>query len=455
MSVGVPAMKLSRIFLFPLLAMLSVALLSLGMTAAPSRSADNVSLKEFPLPGVFEPYVIANGPDGNMWFTDREGDQLGKLVSGTGQVTLYPLATDARPWGIAAGPDGNVWFTENRGNRIGKINPTTGAISHYDLAADAQPWEIVAGPDGNMWFTEFSGNKIGKINPTTGAISTTSLAVGYRPSGIAVGPDRHLWFTSVDTSKIGKHVPATGATTYYDLGTGSIGAYGITAGSGNSLWFTVPQLNKIGRITVAGQVSLADVPSATSQPLQITTRANGEAWFTEASVGKVASAVDLSNPIQEYAIPNSPARTIGITTDAQGDIWFTTLRPQGAGLGRFTVTPIAPPAPGAQPAADPLPTISIPGKVTGLKIKWNKKKRKLIARWGASPNADKYQVRISKHYKLKTRAKKIKKFRAWQSISKNKHAFNKIKKKKKYKIEVRGTAKDVEGDKKVKYFKTR
>jgi streptogramin lyase len=68
------------------------------------------------------------------------------------------------PQGIAAGPDGNLWFTEYNGNRIGRITPA-GVITEYSagMSAGASPWSIAAGPDGNMWFTEFNGNAIGRI----------------------------------------------------------------------------------------------------------------------------------------------------------------------------------------------------------------------------------------------------------------------------------------------------
>jgi len=57
----------------------------------------------------------------------------------------------------AVGPDGNIWFTETYGNQIGKISLTNSKIFTYDLAndsANASSHGIVAGPDGNLWFTE-------------------------------------------------------------------------------------------------------------------------------------------------------------------------------------------------------------------------------------------------------------------------------------------------------------
>ena len=42
-------------------------------------------------------------------------------------ITEFNVPTPGgRPWGITAGPDGALWFTEFQGNQIGRI--TTGVV---------------------------------------------------------------------------------------------------------------------------------------------------------------------------------------------------------------------------------------------------------------------------------------------------------------------------------------
>jgi len=93
------------------------------------------------------------------------GACCGSSGGGTGTVTEFPTpTTDSAPWGIAAGPDGNLWFTETNGNKIGRIT-TSGTITEFPLpTAGSGPSDIAAGPDGNLWFTEGAG-KIGRIKP--------------------------------------------------------------------------------------------------------------------------------------------------------------------------------------------------------------------------------------------------------------------------------------------------
>ena len=62
------------------------------------------------------------------------------------------------PNSIVTGSDGNLWFTEFNGNKIGMINPTTHAITEFTPPAAKSNYAglggIAAGPDGNLWFTE-------------------------------------------------------------------------------------------------------------------------------------------------------------------------------------------------------------------------------------------------------------------------------------------------------------
>src|SRR6185295_10119984 len=67
---------------------------------------------------------------------------------------------------ITAGPDGNMWFTEFQGNRIGWIT-TSGVITEFNTCVNeaTAPFGITLGADGNLWFTESNVDRIGRITP--------------------------------------------------------------------------------------------------------------------------------------------------------------------------------------------------------------------------------------------------------------------------------------------------
>ena len=102
------------------------------------------TVNNFPTPTAnSEPYAIAVGSDGNLWFTEFNTNQIGMINPTTHAIAEFPIPTaGSEPYGIAAGPDGNLWFAEYNGNQIGMINPTTHAIAEFPIpTADGRPWD--------------------------------------------------------------------------------------------------------------------------------------------------------------------------------------------------------------------------------------------------------------------------------------------------------------------------
>jgi streptogramin lyase len=69
------------------------------------------ALSQFPVPSSEQPYQIATGADGNLWFTIFNGyptaaPQLIWRMTTAGVFTSYP--TSGNPFGITQGPDGAI-----------------------------------------------------------------------------------------------------------------------------------------------------------------------------------------------------------------------------------------------------------------------------------------------------------------------------------------------------------
>ena len=89
-----------------------------------------------------------------------------RKITASGVVTEYStgITPQAGPDHIVLGPDGNLWFTELQGNRLGRVTPS-GAITEYSagISSDANLIDIVVGADGRLWFTEFHTARIGAL----------------------------------------------------------------------------------------------------------------------------------------------------------------------------------------------------------------------------------------------------------------------------------------------------
>src|SRR6266540_520654 len=155
-------MRLGRVVLI----LVSVGVL-IGITGVPADATKRITVHSIPTAGSV-PIGIVSGPDGNLWFTEYIGNNIGRITT-EGAITEYPIPTGfARPLSIASGPDGNLWFTEfqQSANNIGRIT-THGVITEYPVpTASGQPQGVASGPDQRIWFVETNGNKVGALRPS-------------------------------------------------------------------------------------------------------------------------------------------------------------------------------------------------------------------------------------------------------------------------------------------------
>jgi streptogramin lyase len=305
------------------------------------------TITEFPLPAPNKtPYGITAGPDGALWFTELDGNKIGRITT-AGTITEFNIPTGgSNPISIAAGSDGALWFTEGNGNKIGRI-PTTATpgdpqITEFALTAGSFPYGITAGPDGALWFVEWNGNKIGRI--TTAGVITEFLipTAGSNPSDITAGPDGALWFTEHSGNKIGR-ITTAGAITEFDMPTALSQPNDITAGPDGALWFTENGNNKIGRIPTTAtpgnpQITEFTVRTANSIPEDIVVGSDGALWFTEYGgnkIGRMTTAGAISE-WQQFEFDATPGSVpLGITAGPDGALWFTERNNNT--IGRLTV----------------------------------------------------------------------------------------------------------------------
>jgi virginiamycin B lyase len=153
-----------------------------------------------------EPAADVLGPDGNIWFVENMGDNVGNITP-AGKVTECNVgfAGFSNSFGIATGADGRIWFADPAAQRIGAINTDCSGLTYYSTGLTGQPDSIVAGPDGNLYFGEFSPT-VGRIT-TAGVITEFPLTASegsFPVLSLTVGPDKNIWFSNNAHSQVGK-----------------------------------------------------------------------------------------------------------------------------------------------------------------------------------------------------------------------------------------------------------
>ena len=174
-------------------------------------------------------------------------------------VSLFLFASDIQASGVVEyalptpgnnalelvlGPDGNFWFADTAGNEIGYIT-SQGVVKEFSLPiAKSAPADLIVGPDGNLWFTEVAPPRIGRIS-TAGVIREFMLPDPNRIARLLrSGPDGNLWFL-VDSpviSQPGKkeiaRISTSGSLTFFPLPELSVGYFaGLTPDRVNKLLY--------------------------------------------------------------------------------------------------------------------------------------------------------------------------------------------------------------------------
>ena len=85
-----------------------------------------------------EPYIAIEGPDRKSVVLREPAPRksAASIRAPARSASSRLPSRDSMPVGIAAGGDGNLWFTEKAGNRVGRIS-LSGAIAEY-RASDRQ-----------------------------------------------------------------------------------------------------------------------------------------------------------------------------------------------------------------------------------------------------------------------------------------------------------------------------
>jgi streptogramin lyase len=351
--------------------------LSATLVASASASASLVGeVTEFSTGITVEslPSKITVGPEGDLWFTERNNNLKGSKVARmtpTGEVTEFPVLAFSEPQGITLGPEGKLWFAEVNNpectsechSKVGRIDPTTHAVEEFStgITAGSQPWEIAAGPDGNLWFSERTGpvgfaGQMARINPTTHEVREFKAGItgDTEPAGVTAGPDGNVWFTEEAGNRIGRITPS-GTITEFPIPSANSQPVAIVTGSDGNLWFAEQDSVKIGRITPAGTITEFPLPSPDNEPRAIAAGPDGNIWFAmdNGDVGRITPTGVVTTC------------TTGISGDIEGltagpdeSMWFAEYYEGRIGKITATGTGLAPNcSSGATPApAGPAPT---------------------------------------------------------------------------------------------------
>lgn len=186
----------------------SLEILSVGTTVRYLYSA-----YQLPSPNS-EPYRLALA-DGSVWFTQRQGNRIGRLEIADGSITEYDVPTPGSgPNGIDIASDGRVWFVQSQSDQLAVLQPANGTIQEFSLGRSGLGLELVdSSASGIVWMTAPSANLLISYRPAAHVIDYVAVRdpTGSPGTlrGIAVTRDGMPWVSTKEIAKFGYYLFGT------------------------------------------------------------------------------------------------------------------------------------------------------------------------------------------------------------------------------------------------------
>ena len=243
------------------------------------------SLTEFPVDCNFCIITdIAQGPSDILYFTSND-PTLGRFTTAGQQLASIPMPNSSALGGDLAIHGDDIWITDFNNDSLWRYNITAGQFTQFPVP---EPADVAVDNLGRVWFSAPLDGTIDELDPATGAVTPTN-AGGLIPRELAVATDGQIWFTARFTPQgVGRLSPDTNPRTVATFPLANVGPQGIAASPDGSVWFTQTTKGNIANLDNAGVYTEAKTVKG-SQPFGITVAPNGDPWYAMMSANKIAT----------------------------------------------------------------------------------------------------------------------------------------------------------------------
>src|SRR6185312_6032255 len=130
-----------------------------GGPAITSFDPKTNEFKHYDLGGTYGVTLAANG---DVWFTSFVAAGPIARISKDGKLSKFYPPTKGKPQRLELDKDGNVWFTERERDKLGRFDPKTETVTEYPFPqSEISMREFFLDSKGRMWFGSSDNNKVG------------------------------------------------------------------------------------------------------------------------------------------------------------------------------------------------------------------------------------------------------------------------------------------------------
>ena len=278
------------------------------------RYFDDFVPMQAPLTGIRD---FAFGPDGNLYATSLQSDQVLEYDGKTGAIVrvVVPQGADPSgadplqsPWALTFGPDGNLYVAGQLSNNVLRYNMTTGAIDEFipSSAGVYQPRGLTFDAAGNLLVS----------NGDAGSSDTSPLM------------DEVLRFQGPNGASPGAPLPAPGQTGAVFVSSGSGGlaqACDLAFGPDGDLYVAGYRTQAINRYDGTTGAFLGTFISGLNGPVSLSFGPDGFLYVSNQNDGSVSRYNETTGAFNSAIVPGTNGGSAdGMAWDASGNLYVRT-----------------------------------------------------------------------------------------------------------------------------------
>jgi virginiamycin B lyase len=178
-----------------------------NMVGRLSPKTGKIELKQVPTKDA-RPYGIQINSKGLPFFCEFGTNRMAKIDPKTMEIAEYTLPTGTRPRRLAIDASDNVYFTDYERGQLGRLDPHSGAVKMWPSpgGAGSNPYGITITPDGMVWYSE-SGvkpNTIVRFNPKAEQFARAAIpSGGGTVRNMAATSDGRVYIACSGVNKVG------------------------------------------------------------------------------------------------------------------------------------------------------------------------------------------------------------------------------------------------------------
>lgn len=275
-----------------------------------------------------EAYELNLDSQGMLWISDYGAGEIWRVNPPTGSYAIFEVG--GRPSDARGDGAGRVWWADFDSNRLGRLSAADGEASIWEIPGSTGLYGTGLDANGNIWATDASEPYLYRLAPASSEVCTYTLPLDGLSEYLVVDGSQ-IWLGDLVNSQIDRLDTASETFTWWELPAGSY-PEGMALDEDGNLWWADPSLGKLARLEPETNHLITYTQSMVQIP-QMISLAGRRVWYTDPGrvgvldpnldPGHVISVTQFSQPAIPSCASQLPPITNTVTVTIGQATWTT------------------------------------------------------------------------------------------------------------------------------------